>query len=174
MKRFTLIVIGALLLAAGIAACGSTPTVISTSASPPASTGLTPDEQTSLTFITQNTPVLEEIFSEQDVAVQDLNSGAYDAATAAINTYVAEWNNLKSEWESFPAAGGKVDVIEHQFTATANDLHDINTGIENALTSGDASVGVAAINQYAADIILLKNEIAGFSGVTTQPSNLSI
>ena len=171
MKKFALIVIGAVLLATGIAACGSTPVVAPTTVSP-TSTSLTPDEQTSLDFIVQHTPVLEEIFNEQYLAVQDLNNGAYDEAAAAVSTYVAEWNNLKVGWESFPAAGGKVDVIEQQFTATANDLHDINSGIESAITDGDSSVGVAAINQYAADIATLKNEIEGFSGSTSANSGL--
>jgi hypothetical protein len=159
------IILVVLLLATSVAACGATPAVdVDTG-------GLTADEQTSLAFIVEHTPELEDIYSQQEAAVQAIVDGDFDTAVVYINTYVEQWNTIKVGWEAFPAAGGKVAGIEMLFEDTANDLHDIHSGLGDAIEYGDVSGATAAVVKYNTDIVLLQDALAEFSGT---PQNESL
>lgn len=145
-----------LVLALGLAACGGSP--------PSDSGGFTPAEQKALDFVVEHTPELEEIADLEYRAVQSMGDGDFDSATPLIETYITKWNIVKVEWEDFPLAGGKVSAIEMLFEDTANNLHDINSGIVDAIEYGDGSGAVAAYESYLVNIELLKEELTKLTG----------
>ena len=122
--------------------------------------GFTADEQTSLDFIVSHVPVLERIFNEQSNAVDHLSNFEFDQASTHVKTYVSEWNNLSDEWESFPAAGGRVASAEMSFETAANDLRDMNMGLLDVLNGGSSDAATTAVTSFASDLASLKSDLS--------------
>ena len=123
---------------------------------------LNSDEQAALNFITEHTPELDQSLNQQNKAVVHMGDFDFDGAMPHINNYVKHWNQVKKEWESFPAAKGKTAKLEHLFETAANDLREINLGLLNLVDGVSGDRAVAGIKAYTGDKIKLDDELATF------------
>jgi len=172
MKRLAFIVamLGTIMLLAGCSGStdgtGGAGAPSETPTATPMESSLTSAEQVSLDFFAGAVPDLEGLFRKLQLAttataegVADNNQSDIDAGVVYMDAVLKQMDRLASDYNAFPAAGGRVEELEALWDAVIGDFEEMLSGMTAILQGKGTKKADDAVIAYKADMEMMKSEL---------------